>query len=551
MKHTVPGDRQIYMRMKQWFLIAIAIAFGSVLPRPSWFVLAQSPDGAWTDFENISRTPTSSTFPCIAADAAGNVHVLWSEDVGGERENLVFNSDGTPLLNRWGHQANRLIAFGQTLYYTRWDGTKWLPPVDVHIAPQGYIEYPAAVVDHQGILHVVWISGGMRDGQLYYSRVPMADAMSARYWTKPVVLAEPVVMTYYTTDIVVDLNGGLHVLYFQIGAESGAYVINSLDGGKRWSRPILLYRTSDPYGEQDGVSTVKLVADSTDHLHATWTRYNADGNGEAIFYAQSVDRGQTWSQPFEVATRQPDWYEVDWLNVGVVGNEVHLVWEGGQGAFLNECISHDGGLTWSEPRYILTNLIGENGRANLVVDSANQLHLLVTMRGTAAYLIHGIWYTQWEDSHWQDPILLGTTNDKLYEIGGCHLDRSVIQDILKETFTDGGLRYQRAAVVGGNQLFVVVVDEWNGDIWSSHTTLSAPQIGPQPYPKLTTPTLVPTATSQLIRTSMSTRPAIGAITTRPSSGVLENPSASVLAGVTPSFLLVVVTILIYRLRHRQ
>ena len=77
----------------------IMAVLGLPLPGIWQAARAQNPGGNWTDFVNISQTATASTFPCIIADAAGNVHVLWSEDVGGRTKNLSSNRDGTPELD--------------------------------------------------------------------------------------------------------------------------------------------------------------------------------------------------------------------------------------------------------------------------------------------------------------------------------------------------------------------------------------------------------------------------------------------------------------------
>jgi hypothetical protein len=158
-----------------------------------------------------------------------------------------------------------------------------------------------------------------------------------------------------------------------------------------------LYNTYGASGEE-GVSNTRLVADGKGRLHATWTRFGADGNGKGIYYAQSRDFGRTWSKPLAVAVWQPGWYEVDWLAVGVVEDEIHLVWEGSDViAFLNERISRDGGVTWSEPQRILPNLRGENGFADLVVDSANHLNLLVVLRGDPDAIAHGVLVRLWDE----------------------------------------------------------------------------------------------------------------------------------------------------------
>jgi hypothetical protein len=482
-------------------ILVITLLF-SISPGSSSKAWAQSPDSSWTEFINISRTATASTIPCIVADTAGNVHVFWSEDVGGETENILLNPEGTPQLDARGNQINYLTGAGNTLYYTRWDGEAWIEPIDIIINPYGLIEYPSSTVDIHGILHVIWVGSEGANTRLYYSRAVSWKANSAFAWSKPVVLAEPVLFAYYPATVVADSSGGIHILFSQLGTDPGAYILNSYDWGNTWSDPIYLYTTDDPSGNNEGVSTVRLIIDKEDHLHATWTRYDKGGNGKAIYYSQSRDLGKTWSEPFEVAKWQPGWYEVDWLNVGVVGDEIHLVWEGSSNVATQvERFSYDSGLTWSEPNYILPNIVGENGFANLVVDSANQLHLLVVKRGDGYTLSHGIWYTSWEGNHWRDPILLGTTISSIYSMAS-NFDEHALSSLLRGTFTGNGLRYQEATIVNGNELFVIVVNEWDGEIWSSHTTLSSPFVLPRPYPQPTsTPTSTPTFISQFVNTS--------------------------------------------------
>jgi hypothetical protein len=415
--------------------------------------------------------------------------VIWSEDVGGKTRNVLYNIDGSPLLDSRGIQVNYLTETGNTLFYTRWDGAKWLDPVDILVNPVGQVQYPQAVVDLHGVIHLVWAATEGRQTRLFYSQALASKAESAQAWSKPIVLVESILFAYYPADIIADAAGGLHVLFSQIGTAPGAYVINSSNGGRTWSAPIELYSTLDATGGQEGVSPTRLVIDSKGILYASWSRFGSDGNGKNIYYSQSRDSGETWTKPFEVAAWQPGWYEVDWISVGVVGKEIHLVWEGSSpAATVFERISSDGGQTWGEPHQILSALVGENGFADFVVDSANQLHMLVVKRGDAGSLTNGVWHTVWEGGHWQDPTLLGTSFTGLYsELD--KLSQTALQEMLRGTLTGNGLRYQRTALVNGNELFVVVVNEWDGEIWSTHTTLGSPHINPQPYPQqVSTPT---------------------------------------------------------------
>jgi hypothetical protein len=278
-------------------------------------------------------------------------------------------------------------------------------------------------------------------------------------------------------------------------------VINSFDGGNTWSRPAQLYNTLDPNGRQEGVAPVRIISDEKNRLHVTWTRFDERGNGNAIFYSQSQDLGQTWSKPFLVAEWRPGWYEVDWLSAGVIDDEIHLIWEGSnREAALNERISYDGGRTWEIPDRILPNLVGENGFASLITDITDQLHLLVVLRGDAGYATHGVWYTTWGEGGWMDPVLVGTDYDDLYNIMG-QLQGAELEQMMKGTLTGNGLRYQKAAILNGNELFMVVVNEYDGEIWSSHTILPAPYIPPVPYVQPTdTPTANPTPFMEVTET---------------------------------------------------
>lgn len=490
--------------------------------------MALKPADSWAPYVNISNTPTASTYPCIAADKAGNVHVLWSEDVGGKTRNLRFNPDGSPSLDARGNQINSLTSDGTTLFYTRWDGEKWLDPIDVQINPEGRVQYPQAVVDFGGILHVVWVATQGQQANLYYSNVEAGKAESANAWSKPALLAESVLFAYYPTDITADPTGGIHVLYSRIGNDPGAYIINSFDGGDTWSNPVELYHTLDSSGTQEGVSPTRMAVDSKGQLYATWTIYGADGNGKAIYYSRSQDFGRTWSIPMQVAAWQPGWYEVDWLSVGIRDKEIHLAWEGSSDiATLNERISLDGGQTWGESHQILANLRGENGFADYVIDSANQLHLLDTQRGDPNSITQGVWNATWASGRWQDPDLAGVSSTGLYAQLG-HLTQSELLNIMHGTLSGNGLRYQRSAIVNGNELFVVVVSEWDGEIWASHTTLDAPYIAPHPFPQPSVvPTQLPTGTPEMVITS-ATRSLVSANITTEDQGT--NVGSPILVG---------------------
>jgi hypothetical protein len=89
---------------------------------------------------------------------------------------------------------------------------------------------------------------------------------------------------------------------------------------------------------------------------------------------------------------------------------------------------------------------------------------------------------------------------------------------MRGILSGNGLRYQRTTLVNGNELFVVVVNEWDGEIWGTHTTLASPRVNPQPYPQqvvtptrssMVTPQPSPTATALPVVSSSATMAAQG------------------------------------------
>lgn len=513
-------------------------------------VSAQSTGGTWSDFVNITNTPTSSTYPCIVADKSGNVHVFWTEAVGGVVRNLIYNNDGVLQFDPRGNPINMLTETGNTLYYTRWDGKAWLEPLDIQVSPAGNIGYPASAVDSKGIIHTIWIQSVGAEASLLYSYVSVSDAMTAQAWSKPVVLSENLLYNYYPLDIGIDSADRIHVAFSKLGENPGVYIINSSDGGASWSEGQLVYRTYDPDGKIEGGVPIRLYADDKQRLHMTWTRFNQSGNGDAIYYAQSVDFGETWTDPIEIAVRQNGWYEVDWLSTGVIGDEIHLIWEGGSIAFINEVISVDGGKTWGETHQILPNLVGENGFANLVVDGSNRLRMLVVKRGDGGTLSHGIWYTTWTNDTWDTPILLGTNISDLYSTAA-GMPQDELTAKLKGTFTGNGLRYQQSTIVNGNELFVVVVNEWDGEIWSSHTTFPGITVPGQAYPTQQVHTTAdPTPTNHAI-TPMTNN--ISITTTTPINTTPPrhetNSTFYILISTIPVFLLLGLILVVKKLRQ--
>jgi hypothetical protein len=127
------------------FLIAFLV-FWNISSQGSHPVHAQGDVVAWGEPIPLSNSSIQAWQPTIAADLAGNVHIMWSQST----------------------QLERPVGYGDTLYYTRWDGKKWITPVDVLVSPEAGLgaEFPEMTVTPDGTLHAIWGTGGV-NSRLY------------------------------------------------------------------------------------------------------------------------------------------------------------------------------------------------------------------------------------------------------------------------------------------------------------------------------------------------------------------------------------------------
>lgn len=502
---------------------------------------AQRPSG-WSKFENISRTSTTSSFPAAVGDRFGQIHVIWSEDVGGVTQNLKNRVDGTPLLDYRGKQVNLLNFAGNTIFYTRWDGIKWATPVDLQtMAPPGHISFTDIAVDSKGTVHMIWTRAVAEIADLMYSQAPGKDALSVRSWSSPQLLASNLLSTYYPIGITVDSSDGLYIIYGAMGLNPGGYVIHSDDSGKTWSYPVQLYASRSRTGSGDGAQPVRIIADAKNRIHAVWTVFGEGGNGRSVLYSQSLDQGKTWSKPFVIAAWQDGWYEVDWLNIGVVGDRIHAVWEGGPVSYHNERISEDGGQTWGPAYRIFERLAGENGWSDLLTDSQGTLHQLLVKRIlSGGGTVYSVWHGQYRDDQWQTPQIVGINDSNFYN-DAREYSVGEVQNLFAGTINGDGLRHQRGVILNGNELFCLVVNEFDGEIYSSRLILDSPYIPPAPLP---TPVVIETI-APIKETPQQSEPTQAIQFEKEADTSKVNPGTLVLAGLVPVFLLLA-GIFIYR-----
>lgn len=418
------------------FLAALAILMPTLIGKKER-VVAQSEWVVWQQASNISQTPENSEYPAIVADKFGYVHVFWSEDVGGE----PFDVDGRQ------HTGNSIV-------YSRWDGTAWTAPMDIIYLPADrLVGTVAATVDAKNHLHIVW-SG---QSNLYYSSAPSWTAGSAHAWSPPSVVSSESARSRWESDIAVDALGNVHVTYATRGGSAGVYYRASRDDGLTWEIPVRISSPFDPL--ERNFSNIQVVLDKQNRLHVTWQTNQQDGFGQAVYYARSVDGGAIWSDCSQLGYRDPGDFEASYpYIVAMPSSEIHLIYLDGPHQGRSHRISYDGGQSWSAPKRILTGMEGVNGYVFPLTDGVGQMYLIVNMR--TVNQVHGIFYTKWLDGHWSPvtPIELDDQN------GGAH-------------FTAGAVRL-------GKELHIVWSQLGRGEIGHiSGEVRGIPQTPPQSVPE--------------------------------------------------------------------
>ncbi len=456
-------------------------------------------------------------FPTVAADDAGNVHVVWQA--------------GFPQQTKF---------YVSALYYTHWDGQNWSQPTDVALIWADHALRSALAVDGAGALHLLYKGFGQLDpaalggqgslGQedIWYTTVPGATASSVQTWRTPQRLTKGT--TGYYSDIAIDSHGVLHAIWTEsLQGTYGIYYAHSADGGVTWSGRI-------PLDDADPVWWYRahLKIDGQDRLHVVWEDLNpaissgSFGTTVMARYALSTDGGQSWTKttfesktgeypsgiPFDAGPQQP--------SIGVDGRGgILLVYRNPTSNQILFRRSTDG-IRWSESESIPGVREGVERPYDIydmVTDSAGHVHLAMVGYPTGSSVM-SLLHSEWDGKAWSEP--------------------SVI--VASPPYPE----YPKLALSNGNQLHVV----WfNGDrpsvdrnqigIWYSTASTTAPRTTGRPSPPVVAAPTKP-STVATPRANDSTRQAVPAElgNTSPwATSLTDPPLLAVATGVVPVVML--------------
>jgi hypothetical protein len=413
--------------------------------------------GPWTTPVNVSTPLTGGWFPDVAADDAGNVHVVWNGNYPSAAAAQVGSAPSAlaPI------HADELA----TLYYTRLSGGRWTAPSDIAVIWIGHALRAALFAEPSGLLHMTYKGLGTpaqlrNEEDLWHTVADGLSAGSPHAWRAPRRLTEGQIG--YFSDVVVDAQKVVHSIWTEADAQGyGLYYSKSSDGGQTWSK-----RTALEGSELVWWYRAHLKVDSENRLHVVWETTDGWGTTRGAAYARSVDQGATWT----IVRFSPTYQTSDPLGnggPGLYGPQQPVVGIDGSGNVLIVFREPDSnrivyrrstdGRTWSPP-VPMPGVTGGPSRPydiyDMQTDSAGHIHVVMvgSLSGSADMaLLH----SEWDGAQWSNPLIIAGS----------------------PPFPE----YPKLAIGSGNRLHVVwfggnrsTIDRDAVGIWYSSATTSAP-----------------------------------------------------------------------------
>jgi hypothetical protein len=271
------------------------------------FPMYYSSDGGTTWKKSLFNTNNilSNDFPGHSVLGGGDPTFTWNKHADTVYFSWIYLSGGV----------------ADTAYFTlNWaysydDGRTWnIKPSSKHFIGQGFLNISTGTEYGRGdgICDREWLaidnSGGAHQGRVYCSFVNFIQGGEC------IKFKEPNADTFGTIHIAargttqfgnveVDESGTLHVSYGSLD-DNAIYHVSSTDG-LHFSVPHKVYDGLNLFGQTGIVhsrenAAPNLAVDGAGNLHLVWSDF--DGSSVFAFYANSTDKGVTWSTPKRIAS---------------------------------------------------------------------------------------------------------------------------------------------------------------------------------------------------------------------------------------------------------
>lgn len=329
-----------------------------------------------------------------SADQWSTPTVFYERDVPDslpyEGADLVSDPTGSAHFAWLTHPPNVTDDSQDVIFYSRWDGERWLTPIDIFASHDDlHLGIPRMLTLLDGQLHIYWVAGS----KLMHSEAPFDAEMSARAWTQPDVSLDLGVNAERPFDIAADSQGGLHVVFTE--RLGGLYYAYSSDGGHNWDTQSLPVANGAHIAYRPRLSVAP-----NGRAHVVWSEFTLEDGPfrtTGLYYAHADPPYLAWSDPLTVGG-----YANSAGNVLAVDDTtVYLAWNGGiyagtgAGRFFQQSV--DGGESW-DPMVKFSEVAGIPSAPGMALDSSGTLHL---MAGTTDY-------TTWDGKSWRPLTVLAS-----------------------------------------------------------------------------------------------------------------------------------------------
>jgi len=366
--------------MKKECLLIVLLAAGL-------FLLAPRALADWSVAKRLTWNSGGSEHPDVAVDSNDTIHIVWDDSSPGNEEIYYRNSEdgGTtwsaakrltwssgdserPAAAIDSNNRIHIVYYDDTpgnreIYYMRSTdaGTTWSAAKRLTWST-GLSHYPAVAVDSGDAVHVAFYDDTPGNSEIYYRKSPDGgatwSALKRLTWT---------LYASYSPDIAIDSKDVIYLVCEDYSpGYSEVYYRESL-GGATWSTLKRLTWTAGDSGSP------AIAINPEDHIHLVWSD-GTPGNDE-IYHKKSTDGGTTWS-----ALKRLTWTSSRSYTPAIVtgsGNTIHVSWydetPGDWEIYYRR--SPDGGTNW-EATQRLTWTSGISRHCTMAIDSGDAVHLV-------------------------------------------------------------------------------------------------------------------------------------------------------------------------------